>query len=56
MASHKGKHTKEKMKRHPRQRLQTPAGALNLPWSGERNESEVITSVILDVNHSQILD
>jgi hypothetical protein len=49
MAERKGKQTKGKMKRNPCQRLQTPAGILNFPWSGERNESEVITSVIWSV-------
>jgi hypothetical protein len=49
MGQHKIKHTKGKMKRNPCQRLQTSAGILNLPWSGERNENEVITSVICSV-------
>jgi hypothetical protein len=49
MGEHKSKHTKEKMKRNPCQRLQTPGRNPQSPLAGERNESEVITSVICSV-------
>jgi hypothetical protein len=49
MDSHKDEHTKGKGKKHPYQRLPTPAEILNLPFSGEQNESEVTPSVILTV-------
>jgi hypothetical protein len=46
IGSHKGRHTKEKMKRHPARDCRSPAGTLNLLWSGERYESEALTSLI----------
>jgi hypothetical protein len=37
------------MKRKPWTGCKPPKGILNLPWSGDRNESEVIASVICSV-------